>query len=426
MTRSTQFGFLILFFLLIFSLHAVSSASIPFSGNHTYDNLQRLLSDIPDNSDYVTDYQNAFNQTPSDIETAEHLGKIALKAGNASEAERQFSYILSRDKTNKNGWTGLFVSLNLQERYDELLNQSMKRLNSSPYDEQAWLEKAWAFSQKNEAYDALDALKQVSKLNAKNIFAHYYAAWNYEELRQNQNAIREFEKVSLLSPEYGGVEGNIGFLLVMDNQYKESLPHLEKALEWYPNWTEARRTQGMVLYHLDKKDEAMKTWDEVLQIDPKYSNAYLSKGEALIDMGKNENALSSIDTGLSFDANNTDLMLMKGDALIHLKRYEEAKEVFENATAMLQTIPDTEHVYNRLYALWKTGVILEYLGNESGAKEFYTQSLEKVSEYIRKDPEYGIGWHLKANILRSLGENVDAQVAEEKATELTYPEHFYL
>lgn len=413
------------FFLILMTTNMICSGA-PFSGNHTYDQLQNLISDIPNDSDYLTEYLNGINETTKDSSKSLYYGKVSLKAGNVSEAERQFSLTITSDPSNKAAWTGLFASLSLQEQYEKLRNQSSNRLNITPYDADAWLEKGFASLNLDDFTGALDAFKQVLRIDPKNILAHYYSAWTYGGLNQNQNAIKEYEKVSLMAPEYGGVSGNIAFLLVGDNQYEEALPYLNKALEWNPNWTEALRTKGMVLYNQDKKEEAISTWDNAIQIDPPYVSNYLSKGEALTDMGKYEEALKTAETGLYYDVNNTDLGIMKGDNLISLKRYDEAKSEFDNLTSYIETLPEGQVMYYQAYISWKLGEIYEGLGNNTAASENYNQALGKVNKILKDYPDTGFFWHFKSEILNSMGNSSEAKAAEDQAQKLKYIKYRYL
>lgn len=417
---------LLLLFCVFIMSNPVSSAGIPFSGNHTFDNLQALISDIPDQSPYLTDYQQGMNKTPSDISSSLYLGKAALKASNASEAERQFTYVIQNAPSSAPAWKGLFVSLTLQEKYDELYNKTVERIDRAPYDDWVWIEKGRAEQQKDNAPESLESFKRALTLNPKNIFAHYYAAWSHQRLHQYQNAIKAFEKVKVLSPQYGGADGNIGFLYLGMGEYENALPYLENALAWYPDWAEARRSKAMILYHLGEKEDALAAFDEAISLSPEYPNTYLSKAEALSDMERYTEALAPVETGLSFETNNTDLMMMKGDILMKLNRFDDAHEIFENITTIYEVDPDRENnVFNGLYSWWARGYCMEQRGDTTTAKSAYSRALNEI-ESDKVSRSSGDIWHLKSKILTGLGEYQKAEVAEKKALELGYNEQYYL
>lgn len=405
-----------------------SATGIPFSGNHTFDNLQELIADIPDESAYQTDYQQGINNTPSDITTSLYLGKAALKASNASEAERQFSYVVSNAPSSDPAWKGLFVSLVLQGKKDELYNKTLERIESGPFNDWVWIERGSAEARKDLASASLESFKKALTLNPKNVFGHYYSAWSYKNLNQNQNAIKAFEKVKALSPEYGGADGNIGFLYLGMNEYDIALPYLEKALVWYPDWAEARRSKAMILYHLGEKEKALQAFDDAIRLNPEYPNTYLSKAEALMDMNRDTDALIPVETALTFEKNNTDLLVMKGDILLQLDRFDEAYAVFENVTVINETDPSQgNNVMNGLYSGWAQGYCMEQLGKNQEAKRSYQKAQTMIDPYFA--PEYrsfGALWHLKSKILTGLGEYQTANVAEKKALELGYTEQYYL
>ena len=406
----------------------VSSAGIPFSGNHTYDELQELISGISDRPAYLTDYLQGINKTPSDTQSSFYLGKAALKASNVSEAERQFSYVISKAPSEDSAWKGLFVSLVLQEKYDDLYNATLKRIAYDPYTDWVWIERGMAEAQKDQIHDSLESFHKALTLNPKNIFAHYYSAWSYQNLKQSQNAIKSYQKVKVLSPEYGGVDGNIAFLYLGMNEYDAALPYLEKALIWYPDWAEAHRSKGMVLYHLGQKEEALKVFDDAIRLNPEYINNYLSKADALKDMGQYPQALIPVETGLSFEMNDTNLLVMKGDILMKTNRFDEANATFANISANCgdNTSP-CYFGFNSLYALWAQGYCMEQLGKPEEAKSAYQQAQKRMESFFTPEsPESGFLWHLKSKILTGLGEYQKAEVAEKKALELGYTENYYL
>ena len=396
------------------------TTGIPFSGNHSYDQLQGMISQVPDTSDYLAKYQVGLNTTPSNITHAIYLGKVAFKAGNLSEAEREFSFATNFSQNSKEAWRGLLLSLTLQEKYDELLNKSNERLNLSPYDEYIWLDKAWAHANRDEYESALNAFKKVSELNSRNIFSPYYSAWTYNNMGQYQNAVKSFEKVALLSPQYGGTEGNIGFLLIPQERYEEAIVHLDRALLWYPNWTEAQRAKGIALYNLNKTDEALNIWDSVISRDVNFTHIYLTKGEALEDQNRFEEAAETIDQGLSVDPNSTELLVLKGDILTGLKRYDEALKSYERVIELNET------GYNLYYALWGKGYLSDKLGKKEEAQSAYKNSLNKVNEALEKYSQSSRLWHLKGEIFEGIGRSRDARVAYNKAEELKYEKYIYI
>ncbi|MDD1724887.1 MAG: hypothetical protein LUQ07_07145, partial [Methanospirillum sp.] len=113
-------------FLLPFPV--LGDEGIPFSGNHTVDLLSMLTRDIPDNLTYIPD-QALKNPDFLNLTSALTLGKAYLKSGDALEAEECFARAIESDSQSGEAWKGLFVSLTLQEKYDQLLNRSSDRIN---------------------------------------------------------------------------------------------------------------------------------------------------------------------------------------------------------------------------------------------------------------------------------------------------------
>lgn len=400
------------------------SHGIPFSGNHTFDQLQVMNADISDRPDYLADYQNAINQTPSSLNSALYLGKASLKAGNLTEAEREFSYAIEMDKNSQEAWDGLMVALSLDENYELLQKVATDRIALSPLDEKAWLNKGWAQLEQNDG-TALESFNRLKAIDPRNVFAYYYSAWTFDGVGQRQNAIKEYKKVSLLSPDYGGVDGNLGFLYTSEEQFEEALPYLDKALVWYPGWTEALRSKAIVLYHLDHQDEAMKTLDHALALDPTFTRAYATKSDAQFDMGMYQDVVNTTDKGLISDPNSTPLLNFKGRALIKLGQNEDAISAFDRVIEINQTKSDWDTQINTAESWWGKGAALDNLGRSDEAKDAYTQGLTVVEGMIQEFPDSGFLYHFKDLILTGLGKTGEAQVARVKADELAKGPDYY-
>jgi tetratricopeptide (TPR) repeat protein len=405
---------------LLFSCAVTSDKTgIPFTGNHTFDQIEKNNNDIKEHPNFATDYYAGLNKTPSNLSAAIYLGKAAIKVGNASEAERKFSSALKFDRNSREAWRGLLTSLTLQEKKQELLTNSTEVLNIYPLDDGFLLDKAWAYYMLENSTNALDAFKMVSAVNPKNVYPPYYSAWIYQSAKLNQAAIKSFEKVRLLSPQYGGAAGNIGFILISEENYQDAMSYIDQALEWYPNWTEAHRSKGIILMNLNQTEDAFAEWNKALQIDSNYTNTYLSKGEALQTMKKYDEALITIDKGLESSPNNTDLLNLKGDILLATNKSEKALEIFDTVIAMNET------KFNYIIALVDKGIALKKLGKIKEADENFSMALETAESHYSKSPDNPYYWDLKRQIYTETGRSQDARVASNKAEELGYSAHLY-
>ncbi len=417
------------FFLVLIGLFCCAcvlgeSHGIPFSGNHTFDQLQLMNAAISSYPDWVAEYQNAINRTPSSLNEALYLGKASLKAGNLTEAERKFTDAIGMDTNSQEAWDGLMVTLALQENHEKLEKVATDRIAHNPVDEGAWLNKGWAQLQQDNG-GALESFKRLKEINPRNVFAYYYSAWLYGGISQENNAIKEYKKVSILSPDYGGVDGNLGFLYVGNGQYEEALPYLEKALAWYPGWTEALRSKAIALYHLDRQDEAMNVLDDVLALDPAFMRAYETKCDGLFDMGKYEDVIAISDTGLGHNQNATTLLFFKGRALSELGRDEEAIPVFDQVIEIHQAGNERDTRFDTMISSWGKGVALDNLGRLGEAKDAYQQALTLADEMIAESPAFGFSYYYKDLILSNLGRTGEAQAARVKADELAKDPDYY-
>lgn len=405
------FWTLVILIGIFFPVPVLGDEGIPFSGNHTVDLLSTLTREIPDDLPPITG-EALVNLSSLGPATALFMGKGSLKSGDARGAEDYFSHVLKSDSQSGEAWKGLFVSLALQEKFDELLNRSSDRINLSPLDEEAWLNKGWALFSLHHQNAAASAFKTARDIDPKNPAAYYYAAWAYDEMGQKQNAIKANEKVILISPGFSGAWGNIGFLLQDLGQYQESLGYFDKALEVNPNWSEVRRSRGTSLYRLNDTEGAMKTWDEGIARDPGYIPTYETKARALMDQGRYEDALATLDKGLAREPDSSYLLRARGECLLKLERFAEALDMFEKGT----TVKD----FNYEYSLWGKGFSLDNLGRHDEAGMAYSQGLSRMNRILEKHTKWSSGWHTKGLLLEGLGNRTEAERAFKIAGELGY------
>jgi tetratricopeptide (TPR) repeat protein len=121
---------------------------------------------------------------------------------------------------------------------------------------------------------------------------------------------------------------------------------------------------------LGKYDEAIKAYDEAIRLDPEDAAAWNNKGNALDELGRYEEAIKS---------------------------YNRAAELSE------------DYSENRLRK-----------GNSHYDAGRYLAAIKYYDAIIKDDPEDEYAWYNKANALRMLHRNSEAEAAYKRARELGY------
>jgi len=103
-------------------------------------------------------------------------------------------------------------------------------------------------------------------------------------LRQYNEALKGFNEVLELNPEYMNAWNIKGLVLAKLGQYDEALKCVNKSLEFYSENALALETKGYVLAHSGKSEDALKYYQKVLEIDPLAEETYYYKGQAHQDL----------------------------------------------------------------------------------------------------------------------------------------------
>ena len=129
--------------------------------------------------------------------------------------------------------------------------------------------------------------------------------------------------------------------------------------------------EGLALYGQGKYVEAISAFDKAIEIDPQYAAAWCYKGFALDELGKHDEATKSYDKAIKIDS-------------------------------------------QYVAAAWND------MGNSHYNAGEYVAAIRYYDEAIKQDSRDKYAWYNKANALRMLHRNSEAEAAYAKARELGY------
>lgn len=148
-------------------------------------------------------------------------------------------------------------------------------------------------------------------------------------------------------------------------------------------------------------EDALVYFDSVLARNPENITYLIQKGRCLLDMGRFDEGLQYLDRALWINPSDGITLMNKGIALYQLSRHEEALRYFD---LVISHYPEHSAPW-----LMKSRIHLE--GKQLDL------ALDEINQAIKLSPEESRSWEQKAVILRTLGREEEAQIAEEKAQE---------
>ena len=140
-------------------------------------------------------------------------------------------------------------------------------------------------------------------------------------------ALEAYKKAHQLDPGRADVHRIIGYLLVEQKHYQDSLPYLQYTLKHTPNFVDGHINAAKAMTGLGRPELALKHLEDALRLDTESADAHFARGIAQHKLSKIPDAIASFQAGLAIES----------DASAHLdlgvifhaeNRMEEAKAQF--------------------------------------------------------------------------------------------------
>jgi Tfp pilus assembly protein PilF len=104
-----------------------------------------------------------------------------------------------------------------------------QKVTAPASDLPALYEQAQQAQQKGEQDKAIALLTQILERDPQQIEAYEARASLYEKQKRSELAMADYRKIIALDPKHTGAQGNLGWLLILDNRFDEAREATEKA-----------------------------------------------------------------------------------------------------------------------------------------------------------------------------------------------------
>ncbi len=183
----------------------------------------------------------------------------------------------------------------------------------------------------DEFFKAIHSRYDIEKPNVKRLIRRKLGIINQlkaenarlkEEMRQVQEGLKKY------ADEYLRL-GNECITQAHDN--KAALANYDKALQLYPQHTEALVRKGVTLHNEQNYEQALECFNEAVRISPILFKAVYNRGKNYLAMKRPAEAASDLDKATSLKPKHAKAHQLFGDALYALKKEEEAEIHWEIA-----------------------------------------------------------------------------------------------
>jgi protein O-GlcNAc transferase len=229
------------------------------------------------------------------------------------------------------------------------------------------------------------------------------------EMRRLQDALASFDQaIVLMGGSYPEAQLSRAAALRDLGRLEDGLAGAEAVLVAKPDWAEALKLRGTLLWRLKRPDAALDSFNLALEIEPRSADTLHYRALALAVMGRPGDALASYDAALALNPGDAEVWNNRGNALASLQRYDEALKSFDRATGIQP---------GHAGALNNRGATLV-------AQQRFAEAVAAHDEVLKTDPSNGMALFNRAVALSHLERFQEALVGFETVLAV-HPRHRY-
>jgi len=266
--------------------------------------------------------------------------------------------------------------------------------------------------------------------------------WAYLRLKENEQAVIDFNSALALKSEYARAYGRRGLAYRFLKDYQRAIADFDRAIELNPQDTWAYVQRGRVYRKLRNYQQALEDFDHAVELDPNYVWAYVHRGITYRLLKDYQQALAEFDRALELRPHYASILAERGLTCLWMQNlrqaiidYTHSREIdfyyLQNHnnwmaiwSGMYYEIPDLE-VIERLEIIATTDpenpVAFICRGVARWLRRDFEEALQELEQAIQIAPEEWDAYFWKGLTCASLGQDEEVTTAIEKALELGLP-----
>ncbi len=209
----------------------------------------------------------------------------------------------------------------------------------------------------------------------------------------NEKAIKLYEKVIKLNPNFFEAYYNLGVLYEKQEEKAKALRHYLKAIELNPSFSEVHCNLGNLYEEWEITKEAEKHYLKVAELNPNCFEVHCNLGNLYSEQGRNKEAEEHYLKTIELNPNFFEAHYNLGILYEKLGRNDEAEGYYQKA---IEINPDFSEVHYDL------GVLYENQGKDEDAKGHYLKAIDLNPEFFKNN--YNLKFYLqnkKTKLLKS-------------------------
>ena len=223
---------------------------------------------------------------------------------------------------------------------------------------------------------------------------------------RSAQAIRAYEKVIEVGPEFSGGYYNLGNLNYEMKRYDRAVSYFDKVIALMPDFAEAYYNLGNVYYDTGKYDRAIANFERVIALKPDFAEARFQAGNAWYGLREYEKAAGFFETAIRLNPRFVAAYYNVGDLYYRTGRFDAAVAAYRKAITLK---PD----YSRAHA---------NLGNAYHGLGDHQRAISAYEKAVDLDPRYAEGYYNLGVVYHTLGDAQKTRVNFRKVLDLA-PNH---
>ncbi len=253
-----------------------------------------ILIQLEKYEDGVRVFDTILKNHPDDIPSLLYMGQLYLDAERYMETAAYTARVLELDPSNE-------IAQKLQELVGQYLNQQSME---SQYDPEELTGQAHKKLEENDPREAISLYRKVLEIDPENAGAMYGMGLAYLVIKNNMEAKKWFEYLTLQVPDFAEAYFNLGLIAMHEQDSNKAIQLLTKSSETDPGHKNAKSTLAEVLLNEDRFEEALLLLQDVLRQDPDDIFALTRMGQLNLEVQRNEEARNYFSKVLELDPGN--------------------------------------------------------------------------------------------------------------------------
>jgi tetratricopeptide (TPR) repeat protein len=259
---------------------------------------------------------------------------------------------------------------------------------------------------------ALIWIDKVINIKGESVEAYNKKANILQKMGEFSSAIENYNKTLMI--EVNNEEANHFKSLILGEmgQYQEALDLLKKTEDLIKDKTVFKYDMAIILEKQNKLQEALEEIEKCEKIKPDNFQILIKKATIYFKMRETDKAIDIYNRLIEIYPENMDVRFNKASLFMTLQKYGEALEDFDYIIENMQ-----QNDMNKINSYYFKALALKLIGSDK-SKAAYEKAIQQYSVLIISYPYDSKLYILKANALRDIGRNDEAEIMYEYALDL--------